>query len=201
MKPGKPLARKTPLKGDPAKAMDWQRRSTAKAQEAARERTRAALRAPKAPPGQPLPRGRAGREKRQIAPERKIEHPRPVERVKRPVGARKADWNDVAGLKCVICGSKLVVGHHTVYEQEVRRRDESRRWDVTNRTPLCGAHHMRHHDGSAWTVPLAKLPDDAIAFAFDLMGAFAGHYLHAKYSGEDPRVARAFADAEAERVR
>lgn len=176
------------MKTDPEKAKAWRQRSTAKAQENRRARVRAAQKAGERPQARSPIERRPKREKAPVAPERRIEHPRPVERVVRPVGARRVDWHDTEGKTCVICKSKRVVSHHTVYEQEVRRRDRSLIWDVRNRTPICGRDHMRHHDDSPWKIPLAKLPDAAIEFAIDLLGPFAYDYLRRHYSGDDPRL-------------
>lgn len=102
------------------------------------------------------------------------------------------------------CLRRAAHRHHVVYEQELRRRWDSspkvrKRWptypklknDVRNLVDICFNHHTGtegHHSGGRHTLPLEMLPDEAIEFAFELLGPFAYDYLRRRYAGEDPRL-------------
>lgn len=91
--------------------------------------------------------------------------------------------------------------HHVVYEQELQRRWDSspevrERWpayrrlreDCRNLVDMCHHHHFAHHDGSRSKIELSMLPDEALEFAFELLGAYAYDYLRRRYAGDDPRL-------------
>jgi hypothetical protein len=109
-----------------------------------------------------------------------------------PLGVRRAPerhlrktWN--AGcLVCVRCG-RAAQRHHVVYEQHVVAVDVDQRYNIADRIGLCVEHHRAHHDRID-PVPLALLPDVAIAFAAELFGPGAHGYLTRRYSGQDARV-------------
>lgn len=86
--------------------------------------------------------------------------------------------------------------HHVVYEQHLRGVGEPI-WDTRNAMRLCPDCHRRHHNRSS-VIPLAKLHDGHIAYAFAKLGLRAYSYLKDRYAGEDPRLEQALATAEQE---
>lgn len=84
------------------------------------------------------------------------------------------------------CTRRAVHLHHVVYEQEVARRggDTKAR---ENYLPLCFLCHGDHHGGND-KLPLRALPDEAIEWAFGLLGPYAYDYLQRKYEGRDSRL-------------
>jgi len=98
-------------------------------------------------------------------------------------------------MTCWVCGEAAVHEHHVVTRQVLRREAQTtgRNYtelvaDPTNRIPLCLSCHAAHHNRTR-PIPAKALPDEAIQFAKNLMGAgraynfFTRHYL-----GIDPRV-------------
>lgn len=71
--------------------------------------------------------------------------------------------------------------HHIVYRQQVRRSGGDE-WDPRNAITLCTPCHAMHHQRRG-AFPLVLLPDEAIEFAFELLGPGAGIYLPRRYSG------------------
>ena len=113
-------------------------------------------------------------------------------------GARNPNYKgDDAALKrwaaakrdaCERCGARdRLQQHHVVYEQHIRRAGGDP-WDPRDSMTLCVSCHTSHHKALRLTLPLALVPDAAIAFAGDLMGPAAYDYLRRRYGGEDPRV-------------
>lgn len=102
------------------------------------------------------------------------------------------------------CLARAIHRHHVVYEQELRRRWDSdpavrERWpryqllkgDPRNLVDICFNHHTGregHHSGGEKAILLERLPDEAIEFAFDLLGGYAYDYLKRRYRGDDPRL-------------
>jgi 5-methylcytosine-specific restriction endonuclease McrA len=86
--------------------------------------------------------------------------------------------------------------HHVVYEQHVVGAGHPP-YDTENSMRLCVDCHRRHHNRAA-VIPLSKLSDRHIAYAFRKLGLGAHYYLHQRYAGEDERVEQALATAEAE---
>lgn len=100
---------------------------------------------------------------------------------------RREDWDAVPLGRCA-CGRPHAAEqrHHVVFAQEIRAR-KGEKWDPRNQLPVAvSCHAWIHSAGRPW--PLAKLPDAAIEFAWDLMGPFAFDYLTRRYRGDDPRV-------------
>lgn len=84
------------------------------------------------------------------------------------------------------CTRRAVHLHHVVYKQEVGRRGGDTD-AAANYLPLCFQCHGDHHGGND-KLPLRVLPDEAIEWAFDLLGAYAYDYLRRKYTGWDARL-------------
>jgi hypothetical protein len=62
--------------------------------------------------------------------------------------------------------------------------------EPVNTVPLCfGCHRIRHHSRHA--IECRILPDEAIRFGFDALGAAAYDYFHSHYAGDDPRLEEA----------
>jgi 5-methylcytosine-specific restriction endonuclease McrA len=96
--------------------------------------------------------------------------------------------------RCAACsgpgGQMGIVLHHVVYRQHVRRAGGDE-WDPRNALPLCNSCHSLHHHRSR-ILPIALLPDAALAFAGDLLGDAAENYLARYYAvaAVDPRATR-----------
>lgn len=101
------------------------------------------------------------------------------------------------------CLSSGGLEHHVVYKQHLKQRWKSglvdrERWpsmtalvrDPRNLVDICKHHHERHHDQGRDRLYATMLPDEAIEFAFELLGAFAYDYLGRRYQGPDPRLER-----------
>lgn len=99
------------------------------------------------------------------------------------------------------CTRRVAHRHHVVYKQELERRWKSGLIDTTiwpsltrlvtdprNLADVCHQHHFGHHDGSDYKMSMALLPDEAVEFAFEALGAYAYDYLRRRYAGEDPRL-------------
>lgn len=102
---------------------------------------------------------------------------------------------------CIMCGSGRRADwhpHHVVYAQWLRDNGFPV-YDTRNVLRICPDCHAAHHDRSK-PIPLTKLRDENIEYAFLLMGAYAFHYLTARYAGEDPRLELALAAAESATV-
>lgn len=87
-----------------------------------------------------------------------------------------------------LCGASPTDPHHVVYQQHLR--GEHPLWDPRDGVPLCRPCHEAHHNGSR-RVPCSRLPDEALEFAFEVLGAYASDYLTRRYAdvGKDGRVA------------
>lgn len=97
------------------------------------------------------------------------------------------------------CMARGVHRHHVVYEQHLRREwdgnaDVRKLWpryamlknDPRNLMDLCvGCHLGRfgHH-----RLSVKELSEDALDFAFELLGPKAYDYLRRRYAGDDPRL-------------
>lgn len=106
-------------------------------------------------------------------------------------------------MRCVHedCLKRAPHRHHVVYEQELRRRWKSgqvdmARWptkkrlleDCRNLIDMCQPHHFAHHDGATGRILTTMLPDEALEFAFELLGPYAYDYIKRHYEGADPRL-------------
>jgi hypothetical protein len=88
---------------------------------------------------------------------------------------------------CQMCGTaKSWHPHHVVYEQHLEDAGVPV-YDSRNSMRLCVECHASHH-GRSKVVPLVKLTDMHIEYAFLALGAAAHSYLNLRYDGEDPRV-------------
>jgi hypothetical protein len=89
---------------------------------------------------------------------------------------------------CLACGASPDDPHHVVYQQHLRERTLPL-WDWRDGVPLCRRCHDAHHNRSR---PLccSLLPDAALEFAFEHLGAYASDYLSRRYAdvGKDGRV-------------
>lgn len=79
--------------------------------------------------------------------------------------------------------------HHVVYEQHVRAEGGDV-WDLANSILLHPRCHSQHHS-AARRIPLAQVPDSALAFAVDLLGedAAALYFVRRYTVGYGKRVA------------
>lgn len=106
----------------------------------------------------------------------------PVDRSGEP-GRR--EWKTPLVGRCANCGARgLLLRHHVIAEQHVRRAGGDP-WDLANAMALgyyaCACH--RDHHSAVRRLPLSRLPDNALAFAVDLLGeAGAADYLRRYYS-------------------
>lgn len=55
--------------------------------------------------------------------------------------------------------------------------------------------HFKHEHSPRGRIPLSKLTDDNIDYAFEILGPAAYDYLRRRYDGEDQRVDRALQEA------
>lgn len=92
---------------------------------------------------------------------------------------------------CEVCngakrrGGKLAL-HHIVYRQHLASAGGDM-WDLRNGLTCCTSCHMSHHRRGA-VIPVALLPDDALAYAAETLGVAAYDYLRRYYAGDDPRL-------------
>jgi cytochrome c553 len=89
---------------------------------------------------------------------------------------------------CAMCGKAGSDWHphHVVYEQHLVAAGQPR-WDPRNAMRVCVECHASHHNRSR-VIPLSKLTDTHIEYAFEALGASAAYYLSKRYDGEDPRL-------------
>lgn len=86
------------------------------------------------------------------------------------------------GKSCANCGrpwSLTADAHHCVEAQELRKRDLPV-YDRRNALALCSDCHERHTNASS-RVPFRKLSAVNVAYAYEVLGPFAGDYLAKKY--------------------
>lgn len=101
---------------------------------------------------------------------------------------------------CAACGkARPFHAHHVIYKQDLQRtlgiRDgkDHALYDTRGALRLCKVTgdncHFRHHHYIK-QVETAKLTDDNIAYAFEVLGLYGADYLRAKYddSLRDPRI-------------
>lgn len=92
-------------------------------------------------------------------------------------------WHSPAFGRCAVCDQPgRLVRHHVVLEQHLRAMGAPA-YDLRNALDL-GMHcrcHSQHHNG-ARRIPVSKVPDDAIAYASELLGDGVGAYLSRYYS-------------------
>jgi hypothetical protein len=107
---------------------------------------------------------------------------------------------------CANCGrSGSFDAHHVVEKQELKKRGLPRydtRGALRLCTPLWGSGGNCHggQTSKLRKIPLAKLLDVNVEYAFEVMGASAYFYLRRHYAGEDARVEEAYMRASAEEV-
>lgn len=87
-------------------------------------------------------------------------------------GPGRSEWKAPVYGYCAACGKHgLLLRHHVILEQHVRTAGGDP-WDLRNSMTLgyyaCACHRDHHH--AVRRLPLAKVPDVAIAFAVELLG-------------------------------
>lgn len=89
---------------------------------------------------------------------------------------------------CQMCGKTGTYWHphHVVYEQHLKGAGQPV-YDERNVMRLCIDCHASHHNRSK-VIPLTKLSDTHIEYAFVALGLGAEFYLEQRYEGEDERV-------------
>lgn len=105
---------------------------------------------------------------------------------KTPTVAWRAARND----RCEVrgCDSKrLLRQHHVVYDQHVRKRGGDP-WDPRDSFTACHNCHSRHHSGADYRMHVADLTDANLAFAVELLGAYAVDYFIRYYAGERSEI-------------
>lgn len=114
--------------------------------------------------------------------------------------ARESFWREARGQRCCrMCEDpkKKWQAHHIVYEQHLRDVGAPI-WDNRNSMRLCDDCHRRHHNRSQ-VVPLSKLSNRNVEYAFEALGLRAYDYLGQKYEvGEDQRLEQELARREQE---
>lgn len=91
---------------------------------------------------------------------------------------------------CAVCGrGDAFHAHHVVAKGWLRQHARPLN-DPRNALRLCMRCHMQHEFGGPGKVeiPLVKLPDHAICYAYGLMGIGASVYLERHYIGPDARI-------------
>lgn len=107
---------------------------------------------------------------------------------------------------CANCGrAGNFDAHHVVEKQELKSRGlptHDTRGALRLCSPLWGKGSNCHggQTSKLCKIPLAKLLDVNIEYAFEVLGASAYYYLRRHYVGEDARVEAAFMHASAEEV-
>jgi hypothetical protein len=83
-------------------------------------------------------------------------------------------WKAERTGECGVCGRRgKILRHHVVYEAHVRREGGDP-WDLRNGMDVgryCACHRKHHESGPAREpIPMTKVPEEAVAFAAELMG-------------------------------
>jgi 5-methylcytosine-specific restriction endonuclease McrA len=89
---------------------------------------------------------------------------RPKGRFNSP-GARQ--WAAAARVsRCAVCNRQAHHGHHIIYKQHLRKREDAdeRLWDLRNHLPVCAACHAKHHSAFE-RIPRSLLSEQALEFA------------------------------------
>lgn len=123
-----------------------------------------------------------------------VPKPRPVRSVAEQL------WKEPHKGICVNCGkSGWMIRHHVVKQQHVHAEGGDE-WDLRNAMDLgatCVCHEMHHKSSvSDMRILLTKIPDEAVEFAFELLGRGAHFYLRRHYRDKDERVELALANLE-----
>jgi hypothetical protein len=89
---------------------------------------------------------------------------------------------------CQMCGNAQSGWHphHVIYAQHLKLEGHPV-YDTRNAMRLCVECHASHHNRSI-VIPLFKLRDMHIEYAFLKMGAKAHYYLSQRYEGQDERL-------------
>ena len=109
--------------------------------------------------------------------------PKPTPRVDHRGEPGWRDWHQPIWGNCAVCSQPgRLERHHVVLEQHVRAAGGDP-WDTRNALELgryCRCH--RDHHQAARRISLKHVPDQAVAFASELLGEGAGAYLSRYYS-------------------
>lgn len=106
---------------------------------------------------------------------------------------------------CARCGKPGPFHAHHVVDQGTLRSwgiPKKDRHDTRNAMRLCeglDTDHCHMHfekKKAGFEIPLAKLSDDQIDYAFEVGGIRAYNFLHREYTGTDPRVERKLEELE-----
>lgn len=91
---------------------------------------------------------------------------------------------------CAVCGRGGAFHAHHIVDRSLLRREGQDEFDPRNALRLCPSCHFNHEFGGPGKVDvaLAALSDEAIAFAFEALGAAASVFLERHYVGHDPRI-------------
>ena len=90
---------------------------------------------------------------------------------------------------CEACRLRTAVDpHHVILEQELVRRGLDPDADLRCGMALCRDCHDAHHAGGAGQIPIRRLRDETLDFAFEVLGPYAYDYLRRRYGGDDPRL-------------
>jgi hypothetical protein len=102
-------------------------------------------------------------------------------------GFQRADWDIIPLGLCVCgCGRLGQHRHHVVFKQHVVRYAGDP-WDPANMAFAHISCHAQLH-AKPW-LPIVRLPEPSLRFAYRLMGLPATDYLQRRYVGPDPRLA------------
>jgi hypothetical protein len=97
---------------------------------------------------------------------------------------------DQAPCACMVCGSGIMlVAHHVVTQQHVRRADGDV-WDARNAMCLCSGPagcHEAHHNRTR-PIPVSCVPREALDFARELLGRDGAHAFIDRYYGPARRI-------------
>lgn len=92
-----------------------------------------------------------------------------------------------AQFECAVCGSTGSWDPHHVVQRQHLRRLGLPEWDTRNALRLCQDCHTAHTSHYR-KVPLVKILDENVAYAYEALGTAAFDYFARRYSGADPRV-------------
>jgi|SRR3954454_19546727 hypothetical protein len=114
------------------------------------------------------------------------------------MGAERSFRKSGRNTRCRACLTRRAVhSHHVVYEQELDDRGLPK-YDRRNCMALCMDCHFNHHNGPMdRKINIASLSEENLAYAFEVLGAYAYDYLRRHYGHHDlgNRLATMFGEA------